>query len=148
MLEAGLKEDQFQAQLAQMAAEPPRPAFVFQDTHDDNVWDEFGGEHDDLFVYDRHGKLFAWLPADLAANLLVRKYYNTSGREGSPIYAPPYTADLMTKEGRATVRSVAILAALADPNRCRHGAVAPAVHLRRVSNPTFRSPPMPDSAPS
>lgn len=99
-------EAEFQAQLAGMAPMMP----VFQDTEEDNVWDEFGGEHDDLFVYDRNGKLFTWLPAPMTAmNIEMR---------GDKQFSYPFNQDLLTPEGRATVRTVAILAAQAGGHRC------------------------------
>jgi len=96
-------EAQWQALLAANAAPLP----VFQDDSQGSVWTAFGAGHDDLLIYDRTGRVFAWLPSPSTV-------HNT--RVAAPLRA--IEQDLLTAEGFASVRNVLLLAAAASPGRC------------------------------
>lgn len=92
-----LREASWQAPLA--AAAPPLP--VFQDTPAADVWDSgFGGGHDDLLVYDRHGRLFAYLPSAMSQEHVA------------------IPQDLLRTDGVANVRTTLLLAASQPAQRC------------------------------
>lgn len=78
---------------------------VMQDTGEGDVYDAFGGQHDDLFVYDRYGKLFAYLPSKMSADAI-----------GGP--STLLSQDLLTPEGVASVTTIAVLAAASPESRC------------------------------
>lgn len=44
---------------------------VFQDTAEVNAWAKHGGGKDDLFVYDAHGKLAAYLPIGGSVSIVL-----------------------------------------------------------------------------
>ena len=92
-----LSEAKWQTPLAQGA---PKIA-MFQDTVEANVWDRgFGGGHDDVFVYDATGRLFAWLPSAMT----------------DP--HPKINQDMLTPSGYDAVRATVILASQQPRNRC------------------------------
>ena len=66
------------------------------------IYDEFGGQHDDLFIYDRNGRLFAYLPSTRTAEVI-----------GGPSVLLSTTQDVTTHAG--TWRPVA-----GDPRRRIH----------------------------
>ena len=94
-------ESDWQYLLAKRAPGMP----VLQDTGGGDIYDEFGGQHDDLFVYDRYGKLFAYLPSKMSADVI-----------GGP--STMLTQDLLTPEGVASVTTIAVLAASSPLSRC------------------------------
>jgi len=92
-----LSEPKWQSRLAQGA---PNLA-IFQDTAEANVWDAgFGGGHDDLFIYDAEGLLFAYLPSAMTET------------------NPAIPQDMLTPSGYGIVRSMLILAARQPRERC------------------------------
>lgn len=105
----GEPEASWQALLA--ASAPALP--VFQDTAGGPIWDSFGAGHDDLMVYDRAGRLFAWLPS--AATVRMSRM-----KDGIAITGPlsVLDPDLTTSDGFAAVRATVLLAASAVPERC------------------------------
>ena len=96
-------EESWQALLATPAAPLP----VFQDRAPGVVWDAFGAGHDDLLVYDRAGRVFAWLPSPGTVRM--------SGL-GPPL--SEVKQDLLDAEGVANVRDVLERAIAASPDRC------------------------------
>ena len=96
-------ESEWQQLLASRAPGMP----TFQDTKEKMIYDEFGGQHDDLFIYDRNGRLFAYLPSTRTAEVI-----------GGPSVLLSTTQDVTTHAGYRSVRSLAILAAASHPARC------------------------------
>jgi len=92
-----LREANWQAPLASGAPN----VSLFQDTAEADVWDgAFGGGHDDLFVYDGAGRLFAWLPSEMTEE------------------SPAFNQDLLTPGGYEAVRVALVLASQQPRGRC------------------------------
>ena len=73
---------------------------LFQDLQGAPTYEQFGGGHDDLFVYDGEGNLFAYLQSGASATL----------EHAHSVYSL-YETDLQTPEGYASVRTTVLLAA-------------------------------------
>jgi len=80
--------------------------------------------HDDLFIYDRHGQLFAHICS--STGMAPSCQYATSS---------PVAADLLSNEGYSTVKALAMAAAWSD-----HQCATPKQHNRTSADSTAVAP--------